>query len=96
MIKVEVVEVVDDEDDIIYVVLESKECDVMKLDDLVFLVLCRVFCDKRDYFIIVYCLVKYVMIFLFFEYNWKEYLCLGMLIIEIEGELCKVIIIYIN
>ena len=95
-IKVEVAEVVDDEDDIIHVVLESKERDAMKPDDLVLLVSRRVPCDKRDYFTIAYRSVKYAMIPPLPEYNRKEHLCSGMLITEIEGEPRKATITYIN
>lgn len=58
-------EVVDNDDEIFYMVLENKMYNVMKLDDLVLLVLCRVLSDGRDYFIIVYWLVILIMLFLY-------------------------------
>lgn len=58
-------EVVDNDDEIFYMVLENKMYNVMKLDDVVLLVLCRVLSDGRDYFIIVYWLVILIMLFLY-------------------------------
>lgn len=95
-IKVEVAEVVDDDDEIVHIVLESLERNATKPDDFVLLVSRRVPCDKRDYFTIAYRSVMLTTIPPATDYNRKEHLCSGMLISETDGDPHKATITYIN
>lgn len=96
LIKVEVAEVVDDDDEILHMVLENKMRNAIKPDDMVLLVSRRVPCDKRDHFTIAYRSVKLTTLPPFPEYNRKEHLCSGLLIKETEGDPGKSTLIYIN
>jgi len=96
LIKVQVAEVVDEDDEILHMVLESKMRNAIKPDDMVLLVSRRVPCDKRDHFTIAYRSVTLTTLPPFPEYNRKEHLCSGLLIRETEGEQGKSKITYIN
>lgn len=95
-VKVEVAEVVDDDDEIVYIVLKSPERNATKPDDFVLLVSRRVPCDKRDYFTIAYRSVLLTTIPPVPDYNRKEHLCSGMLISETDGDPHKATITYIT
>lgn len=96
LIKVEVSEVVDDDDEILHMVLEGKMRNAVRPDDMVLLVSRRVPCDKRDHFTIAYRSVQLTTLPPFPEYNRKEHLCSGLLIKETKGEKGKSTITYIN
>ncbi|CAH3114424.1 unnamed protein product [Porites lobata] len=96
LIKVEVAEVVDDDDEILHMVLENNMRNATKPDDVVLLVSRRIPCDTRDHFTIAYRSVKLTTLPPFPEYNRKEHLCSGLLIKETEGEKGKSTITYIN
>ena len=96
LIKVDVAEVVDNDDEILHMVLENKMRNAMKPDDIVLLVSRRVPCDKRDHFTIAYRSIILTTLPPFPEYNRKEHLCSGLLIKETEGEQDKSTITYIN
>ena len=96
LIKVQVAEVVDEDDEILHMVLESKMRNAIKPDDMVLLVSRRVPCDRRDHFTIAYRSVTLTTLPPFPEYNRKEHLCSGLLIRETEGEQGKSKITYIN
>lgn len=96
LIKSEVAEVVDDDDEILHLVLENKLRNAIKPDDMVLLVSRRVPCDRRDHFTIAFRSVKLTTLPPLPEYNRKEHLCSGMQIKETEGELGKSTITYIN
>lgn len=93
LIKVQVMEVVDDSDEILHMVLRRN---ATKPDDVVLLVSRRVPCDGRDHFTIAYRSVILTTLPPFPEYSRKEHLCSGMLIKETEGEEGKSTITYIN
>ena len=96
LIKVEVSEVVDDDDEILHMVLEGKMRNAVRPDDMVLLVSRRVPCDKRDHFTIAYRSVQLTTLPPFPEYNRKEHLCSGLLIKETKEEEGKSTITYIN
>lgn len=96
LIKVQVMEVVDDDDEILHMVLENKMRDATKPDDVVLLVSRRAPCDGRDHFTIAYRSVILTTLPPFPEYNRKEHLCSGLLIKETEGEEGKSTVTYIN
>lgn len=96
LIKVQVMEIVDDGDEILHMVLENKMRNATKPDDVVLLVSRRVPCDGRDHFAVAYRSVTLTTLPPFPEYNRKEHLCSGILIKETEGEQGKSTITYIN
>lgn len=96
LIKVEVVEKVDDGDVILHMVLKSMMPNATQPDDVVLLVSRRVPCDRRDHFTIAYRSVIVTTLPPLLEYNRKEHLCSGMLIKETEGKEGKSTITYIN
>ena len=96
LIKVEVAEVVDDDDEILHMVLQNNLRNARKPDDVVLLVSRRIPCDTRDHFTIAYRSVKLTTLQPFPEFNRKEHLCSGLLIRETDGEKGKSTITYIN
>jgi len=96
LIKVEMVEKVDDGDVILHMVLKSMMPNATRPDDVVLLVSRRVPCDRRDHFTIAYRSVIVTTLPPLIEYNRKEHLCSGMLIKETEGEGGRSTITYIN
>lgn len=96
LIKVKVVEVVDDDDEILHMVLENKMRNATKPDDVVLLVSRRVPCDGRDHFTIAYRSIILTTLPPLPEYNRREHLCSGLLIKGTEGEQGKSTLTYIN
>ena len=96
LLEVRVAEVVDDDDEILYAVLENKMRDATKPDDVVLLVSRRVPSDKRDYYTIAYRSVQLSSLPPSPDYNRREHLCSGLLIKATDGEEGKATLTYIN
>ena len=96
LIKVQVMEVVDNDDEILHMVLENKMHNATKPDDVVLLVSRRAPSDGRDHFTIAYRSVILTTLPPYPQYNRKEHLCSGLLIRETEGQEGKSTLTYIN